>query len=117
MTIQIRNPKLGRAVLDIIDLEPSCLNMSIWGVTSDRTICGTVACLAGHTMIAAGYRLVDGDFIGPDGTRVWNEDEEAQMLLGIDDAFAGFGLAVWFDNESGLDRFRKAVEEAEGRAL
>jgi hypothetical protein len=42
---------------------------------------------------------------------VINEGKEAARLIGI----TGYARDLWTDYANGLDRFRKLVEEAEGR--
>jgi hypothetical protein len=110
------NPELGRKVLNVADLEPESFSMGTWG---ERTVCGTVACLAGHALLQSGYRLHrSGEFTRPDGTHVYSMSGEAERLLGMTGQEAqGDGIIpLWYDMFGGLDRFRKLVEEAEGRA-
>ena len=82
----MENVNLGRKVVDHLTLNPQELDMGTYG---ERHPCGTIACLAGHTMLQAGYTLVDNDlsqhFIRPDGTTVEDEAFEARELLGISD--------------------------------
>lgn len=103
----MRNVQLGREVVDVMDMQPEQFSMEVWG---QATICGTVACLAGTAMLRAGYKFWDGTFIRPDGTRVMNEGGEAANLLGMES-----GDHIWYDIANGPDRFRKLVEESEGR--
>jgi len=123
----MRNPELGRKILDIIDMQPEKFRMSIFGAhryNETGEVCGTVGCLAGWAMLLSGYELdTDDIFIRPDGTDVENEDAEARELLGmtITDELYGYDgsqhdpcAKVWFDFSDGPDRFRKLVEKAEG---
>jgi len=118
---------LGRKILDIIDAHPEKLEMSTFGRHFPRAdgSCRTVACLAGWTLLQSGYKLDrDEVYVRPDGTSVDFEANEAQMLLGMtrQDAFYGYTGSVpavdgriWFDYKNGPDRFRKLVEETEGK--
>ena len=112
----MENPKLGRAVLDVIDAEPQTLDMHSFGYgttegEASEWPCGTTACLAGHALLASGYRLVESSFYRPNGEYVGNEAGEAARLLGMSSQEA---WAFW-DYANGPDQFRKMVEEAEGR--
>jgi hypothetical protein len=109
-TLRLENAELGRTVLDTIDANPESFDMHIWGTSKDPW-CGTVACLAGHIMLASGYRLNGTKFHRPDGDWVINEGKEAAHLIGL----TGYSRDLWTDYGYGLDRFRKLVEEAEGR--
>lgn len=111
MSYHVENPELGRAVLDAIDANPERLYMGSWGYSHGG--CGTTACLAGHTMIAAGYHLSGYCFYRPDGEMVTHEAKEAEQLLGMTGSDVP-GVELWFDFENGPDRFRKMIEEAEG---
>lgn len=123
----MRNPELGRKILDIIDTQPEKFQMSVFGAhryDPAGEVCGTVACLAGWAMLLSGYELDKDDiFLRPDGTDVDSEDGEARELLGmsITDELSGYDgsvhdphAKVWFDFFHGPDRFRKLVEKAEG---
>lgn len=110
--MRIENAVIGRKVLDRIDAEPKSLNMETWGRQGE---CGTVACLAGHTMLAAGYSLSAGMYYAA-GRYVMSEAKEAAGILGLTDAVTdGCHLFHQQDRDAALDAFRKAVEEAEGR--
>lgn len=117
----MENVKLGRTVLNHIDQHPELFDMGSWAV---RTPCGTVACLAGTSMLLSGYKLIaDETFVRPDGSKVMNESQEAQALLGMDNREAHGvtpsgqpdyrEISIWFDMQHGLDRFRRIVEESE----
>lgn len=113
----MKNYELGRKVLDRIDAQPETLNMTLWGMgmhtAGQEELCGTVACLAGHTLLAAGYSLKGGCFYRPDtDSAVIRVDGEASSLLGFDYAQS----RVFFDYADGPERFRKMVEAAEKRA-
>jgi hypothetical protein len=112
----VKNYELGRTVLNMIDARPELLDMKVYGngnwTPGLEPDCGTVACLAGHAMIAAGYKmeLVDNktDFFRPDGSKVEWESAEAGELLGIT------GAEKWvFFSWNGPEEFRTLVEEAE----
>jgi hypothetical protein len=113
------NPKLGRAVLDVHDFRPENFNMRIWG---KRTPCGSVACLAGTTLLESGeYYLAEGGafFRVSDNAIIGRVDSVAEMLLGMtrEEVWEGADPenpeAVWFDWVNGPERFRKIVERAE----
>ena len=120
---RIENAALGRAVLDVADSDPEHFAMRDWIAEHS---CGTVACLGGWTLIKAGYTYVQveaeyGDyrFYRPDGTMVGALDDEARKLLGLTGDGTneeGRQVAVFYDMRNGVDRFRKMVEEAEGRS-
>lgn len=123
----MRNPELGRKILDIIDMQPEKFQMSVFGAhryDSAGESCGTVACLAGWAMFLSGYCLdKDEVFQRPDGTFVDREDGEARELLGMsisDELYLSEfnpshpNAKIWFDCKHGPDRFRKLVEKAEG---
>lgn len=111
----MENAELGRKVLDQIDARPETLYMGAWGYGScepgEEWACGTVACLAGHAMLAAGYSLRRHLYYRPDGTRVNDEAGEAAVLLGFRDGEA----RVFHDMAGGPARFREMVEKAEKR--
>lgn len=81
----MENVELGRKVVDHLLANPQELYMGAWAMSD--FICGTVACLAGHTMLQAGYTLTpQEDFVRPDHTIVDDEAKEARGLLGLSDA-------------------------------
>lgn len=109
------NAELGRKVVDIIDTQPELFDMGTW---ASEAACGTVACLAGHVLLLSGYKFRFDRFWCPDGTLARYEPEEAAKLLGMDEdeqGYHGKEVPVWFDFKNGPDRFRKLVEESEGR--
>lgn len=65
-------------------------DMSAWGT---KTECGTTACIAGHALLLAGYKLrlnVDNkyDFVSPKG-RVVNPPRAARRELGLSEKVTG----------------------------
>lgn len=111
----MRNVQLGREIVDVMDMQPEQFSMEVWG---QATVCGTVACLAGTAMLRSGYKLrFSSVFYRPDGTPVTNEWREASKLLGLEDdeEYVKDGGSIWYDIANGPDRFRKLVEESEGR--
>jgi hypothetical protein len=108
------NPKLGRAVLDVADFEPESFDMHTWGTQLE---CGTVACLAGHTLLLSGYHLnSSSEFQRPDFTYVQEVMREAEGLLGMTREESdpdGGHTSVWVDYGNGVERFRAIVEKAE----
>lgn len=99
----VLNVELGWKVRDLIVANPKHHNQSMWfndssltGPTGspDRQVplgladvlnrCGTTACAAGWTLLAADYKLNDrGDVFRPDGTEAFGVSSEAQRLLGL----------------------------------
>ncbi len=116
--------KLGREVLDVADYDKEHFDMQSWG---RHESCGTVACLAGTTLLRCGYTLRNGyasrgrfgaaSFHRPDGSRVERVGPEAAFLLGLsdDELVAGGCNSIWTDIYGGVERFRKLVEAAEKR--
>jgi hypothetical protein len=120
----MENPELGRKVLDHIDEHPEQFNMHYWGVM--RPACGTMACLAGHTLIQAGYGFLGEDtFVAPDGTHVapsaapeLRPPDVARQLLGLsyEEYFGAPDEAMLFyehTNSAAIARFRAIVEASE----
>jgi hypothetical protein len=123
------NPELGRLVLKRIEAEPELFDMETYGMI---TPCGTVACLAGHAMLASGYVLRETGslfdplsvFIRPDGTPVHDKGREAAGLLGLTDGefrgedyrLGGIQIPLFHgmqSRERAIARFRALVEAAE----
>jgi len=67
-------------VADLIEDHETMFDMADWG--GKMVGCGSVHCLGGWTMIAAGYTNKRwGAFYRPDGSLVdWNGDEAAELL-------------------------------------
>jgi len=112
----MEHPEYARTALANIDAQPRSLDMSVWGVLTE---CGTVACLAGHVLLAAGYELREAGghgyvFRRPDGKVVYHPEEEAEAVLGTneDDVYGEDHDegCIWYDFRYGLDRFRALVE-------
>lgn len=117
----MENYKLGRQVLNQIESDPDSFDMTTWAYRSREHACGTVACLAGHTMLQSGYPHEDstGLFFRPDGSIVpGGYGEEAARLLGLNpgEVQAEGGVELWFDLTGGYDRFKGLVEYAEAQA-
>lgn len=75
------NTELAKLIIKQVETEPRSFDMSRWS-----NHCGTVACLAGHTMLMSGYTVSGMHvpfFIRPDGSMVMNSGQEAQRLLGM----------------------------------
>ena len=114
---RIENAALGRAVLNVVDGDPKHFSMEMWAYANS---CDTVACLGGWALLKSGYRIVSTEsgrmFIRPDGTVIRGVDVEAARVLGMTISRDHIpGIEVFYDFEHGVDRFRKMVEEAEGR--
>lgn len=85
MTDRLITPEgeaLARKALAQIDANPCSFNQSTWGY---RTECGTVACMAGHVILAAGGEVVPSGLMGL--YRYQGEDRSApdlaRELLGV----------------------------------
>ncbi len=74
------NTDLALSVVAHVRMFPEEHNQGTYGGTGS---CGTVACLAGHTLLLSGYDLRLNTFYRPDGTVVVEEDTEAAHLLGM----------------------------------
>src|SRR5260370_31538633 len=91
--------------------------MSDWGRHERER--GTIACLAGWTLLLSGYTLPPGrEYRRPDGTVVpWHEaGDEAAGLLGLTDGERhGVDCSLFgeFDEDKAIDRFRTLVEAAQ----
>jgi hypothetical protein len=113
MSFNVENPELGRTVLNLIDTRPEQFDMGVWGYKGPDKTCGSVACLAGHTLLAAGYTLRGFNYYRPDGTYVRSEAAEAEMLLGMTGSDGNDTLPLWLDFMNGPARFREMIEKAE----
>lgn len=109
------NRQLGKLVVKQVKAFPESFFMGTW-----INQCGTVACLAGHTLLLSGYAvnrltaMTEGMFIRPDGSVVNGEyGDEAAKLLGMDreDRFGCIGHDIFLDMENGLDRFTALAKE------
>ncbi len=112
----MENVQLGRKVLDYVTEHPKQFNMSTYGQTWS---CGTVACLAGHAMLLAGYEMNrGGTYYRPDGSVVECESGEAAALLGLseEERFPPDEFTIFsghLSNNTAINRFREIVEKAE----
>lgn len=115
----MENYQHGRKVLDQIDAKPESFDMFTWvyfAYNENEERCGTVACLAGHTMLQAGFKYDGVRFWRPDGTITSSYTDEAEKILGLTTEEVHDGTELWFDSETGLERFRRMVEDAERAA-
>ena len=122
------DPVLGRKVLDHVTQHREQFDMRDWGGKDE---CGTVACLAGWTLLLSGYTVDQfGDFTSPGGVSVTTEDDddafdgdtvgdEAAGLLRLTDTELygppGSQSSLWatFPDDAAVERFRALVEAAE----
>jgi hypothetical protein len=114
----MENTELGRLALSNIEASPELFAMDTWGRVAD---CGTVACIAGHVLLAAGYRFDGYRYRRPDGVPVRLVGEEAQALLGLSDGerFGACGPSVRANDtgdlfsaeDDALARFRRLCED------
>jgi hypothetical protein len=117
------NAELGRKVLDYVTAHREQLDMGDFG-RYER--CGTVACLAGWTLLLSGYTLTsDLTFMRPDGSRVHagpGPGDEAARLLNLtaaeEDGEPGAPWPLFYagDEDAAIARFRELVEAAEAGA-
>lgn len=110
----MKDTELGRLVLKRIAAAPELFDMRTWGTDEP---CGTIACLAGHTMLAAGYSFRLGTYYRLDGTEVDHNGLEAKKLLGMtDDEYMGpTGYSLFFmkNKKLALKRFREIIGNSE----
>lgn len=80
--------KLLRQVAEVIRKEPDAHDQETWGWLDDDYDCGTVACIAGHAVVQAGYKLENnyGQCLNPQLGSIRRIEDVAQELLGLDDA-------------------------------
>lgn len=116
------NLELAKLVWKQVTEFPETFYMGCWA--GEREDCGTVACLAGHTMLLSGYSLREDArqgmpsemrFIRPDGSRVGNPETEGIALLELTrEEYAGEGWPhLFYDTVNGLSRFRRLIERAQ----
>jgi hypothetical protein len=109
--------RLGRKVLTHVEAHREHLNMSDWG---RETPCGTVACLAGWTLLMSGCTVdAEGLFRYPAGRLVGSVRYTARDLLVLtDDEYwpdeADCSLFCPQPEDEAIARFRALVEAAEG---
>lgn len=105
-------------VLDMIKKHRANLAMSSWTSNGNQVTladltndsCGTTACVAGWTALAAGYRIVRGvNVMGARGEYLGTVGEVAQELLGLDQDQA-FDLF----HDTGNDQLDERIEELFG---
>jgi len=115
----VKNPALGRKILDHITANRDQFDMSDYGFSSE---CGTTACIAGWAMLLSGYQVdANGSWSSPDDTPVHGGylSAEARALLGLDDAeyygdsFEPSTLFGEADEDRAIKRFRAIVEASE----
>jgi hypothetical protein len=111
------NTALGRRVLNHLTWHRDQLDTSGRG-RHDRER-GTIASLAGWTLLLSGYTLPPGgEYQRPDGTAVGRQQagDEAAALLGLTDAQRDGGGSPLFgemDRDKAIARLRALVEAAE----
>lgn len=110
------NTELARLVLKQIENDPALFDMREWGI---QTPCGTVACIAGHTLLASGYGFAPssglgsrGFFVHPVSGEAVSPRYEARDLLGLSHDEAG-RLFFIYDNAAAIARFRELIEQSE----
>lgn len=112
------NPELGRKVLNHLGEHPEQFDMGTFGeIIAD---CGTVACLAGHTLLQDHYEVdADGFYYDHDGVIVIDEQTEAVFLLGLTDDELGRGTGPVREDDQGLGHAAvpPAAEAEEGGSL
>lgn len=117
----MRNVQLARTVVSRIDDSPASFRMRYWGIPHPPRY---TACLAGHTLLASGYRLVGSNqFLGPYDNVVENPGVMAASLLGLSKDECRSGIHWWRCNpfcenmpeEDAYDNFLRMVVEEEQR--
>jgi hypothetical protein len=117
----MQNVTLGRKVLNHIEAHREQFDVKKWGRPDPA--CGTVACIAGHTVLMSGYRLQGpGEWKRPDGTVICGSVAyDAARLLGLSDREwhwspgedrCGLFSGSQTDDEA-IERFKAIVEAAE----
>ncbi len=106
--------ELAKLVLKQIENDPALFDMKEWGKQTD---CGTVACIAGHTLLASGYqfRVVyhrRGYYFHPVSGGPAHCHSEARDLLGLSCEEAE-NLFFMKDNAAAIARFRELIEQYE----
>lgn len=116
----MRNLELARTVAGTAETSPETFRMRNWGVLLKPG--GYRACLAGHTLLASGYELVDTNtFIHPLHGISDHPGAEAVKLLGMTDAETRRGVHWWkcsvfcenAREDAALANFRLLIEEEE----
>lgn len=112
----MENKELGRLVLKHVETFPETFDMKTWAVEAP---CGTVACLAGWTLLLhGGYtfkhtpRGMPG-FFNSEGRQV-HAGSEARILLGLDnDEYhtEDDGPLFYDSNQNAVARLRVLVQE------
>jgi hypothetical protein len=112
----MQNLELAFNVVGRIKASPDNFRMRFWGVP------GYTACLAGHTLLASGYEIVDKNiFLRPDNSLVLFPGWEAAGLLGLTPKECKRGIHFWPCNpfcenmpeDAALDNFLKLILEEE----
>lgn len=119
----MQNIELAWDAIGRIKREPGSFRMRYWGAVRPT---GYTACLAGHTMLASGYRLVGTNaYLRPDGSPVAWPGLEAGNLLGFTPEECRRGTHWWKCNvfcensqeDAAMDLFLKLIFEEEERRL
>lgn len=120
----MQNVQLARRVVSRIDASPGSFRMRSWGVAGPPRY---TACLAGHTLLASGYRLIGANkFLAPRNiVAVENPGVTAARLLGLSKEECRSGIHWWRCNpfcenmpeEDAYDNFLRMVVEEEQRRL
>lgn len=109
------NVELAEKVLDHIAHNPMSHYQGSW-----LNECGTMACIAGHAMLASGeyvrHELEGGTVILREKStgRAAGPYLDGQRLLGLDDDQAR-GIFMDMDEDDALGKLRYLVDEARGR--
>lgn len=119
--------ELCKLALKNIEADPAAHKQMYW-IT--RTQCGTAACIAGHILLAAGYRYrlheqgAGGDFLREDGSAIHDSDVAslAAEVSGFSrEELGGFPyslephLFMEMSNPLAVKRFRALIEAEEAR--
>jgi hypothetical protein len=107
------NIELAEKVREAIFMDPESHDQGEYGRITD---CGTIACIAGHTLLQDGYtvKLTKDNYTQysrPDGSAVGFEFEEARELLGLTSEEAQ-ALFYCMNNEEAIDMLEGYIKDA-----
>lgn len=124
----MQNVQLARRVVSRIEASPDRFRMRYWAVpySAFPPPSRYTACLAGHTLLESGYKIIArNEFCYPGGRPVANPGNEAAALLGLTKDECRRGIHWWrchpfcenMPEDAALDNFLKMVFEEEERRL
>lgn len=103
------NTELATEIVEAIEANPQLHDQSHW---RKNAICGTTMCIAGWACFLNGDKFEDvdpegrADFIVDQEGSLWEIDDRAASLLGIEDRHEVEKLFYEFNNETALSRLK-----------